>query len=98
MFVSRKKYQKVVAELATVAKVSATNYRQGMEWRALALEQGVELDRIRNELNMSRTAHANREQLPQDLIRSLLVLCHPDKHGGKESAVRATQQLLKLRK
>lgn len=33
----------------------------------------------------------------KDEIRTLIQLCHPDKHGGKESAVTITQKLLKLR-
>lgn len=34
---------------------------------------------------------------PRDEIKSLLSLVHPDKHNGKESAVRWTQKLLELR-
>ena len=30
-------------------------------------------------------------------LRTLISLCHPDRHGGKESAVRITQKLLALR-
>lgn len=36
-------------------------------------------------------------QLSADDIKRLLLLCHPDKHGGKESAVQMTQKLLSLR-
>lgn len=32
-----------------------------------------------------------------DEINSLISLCHPDKHGGKDSAHRMTQRLLELR-
>lgn len=35
--------------------------------------------------------------LTKDDIKSLLQLCHPDKHDGKESAVQMTQKLLKIR-
>ncbi len=31
------------------------------------------------------------------MLRRLLQLCHPDKHAGSESAVKATQWLLELR-
>lgn len=33
----------------------------------------------------------------QDEIRTLIRLCHPDKHAGSESAGRITQKLLQLR-
>lgn len=37
-------------------------------------------------------------QLTEDEIKSLLNLCHPDKHDGKTAAVRMTQRLLEMRK
>ncbi len=37
-------------------------------------------------------------QITQEHITTLLQLCHPDKHDGKESATRMTQLLLSLRK
>jgi len=36
--------------------------------------------------------------IPVEMLRRLLQLCHPDKHGDSESAVKATQWLLKQRK
>jgi hypothetical protein len=36
-------------------------------------------------------------QLESDDINRLLMLCHPDKHGGKCMAVEMTQKLLALR-
>lgn len=36
-------------------------------------------------------------QLTQEEIKTLIQLCHPDKHAGKESAKRLTQKLLTLR-
>lgn len=41
----------------------------------------------------SKTVH----QFTDDELRSLLQLVHPDKHGGKESAVRLTQKINELR-
>lgn len=35
--------------------------------------------------------------IPPDMLKTLIALCHPDRHGGKESATRATQFLLSLR-
>ncbi len=36
-------------------------------------------------------------QFTPDELRTLLSLCHPDKHGGKESATRVTQKLIAMR-
>lgn len=36
-------------------------------------------------------------QLTEDEIKSMLSLCHPDKHDGKPAAVRMTQRLLDMR-
>ena len=34
-------------------------------------------------------------RIPHDMLRRMLQLCHPDKHGGSEMAVVVTQWLLK---
>lgn len=39
-----------------------------------------------------------KEHFTDDDLRSLLQLVHPDKHGGKASAVRLTQKINQLRK
>lgn len=36
-------------------------------------------------------------QLSQAEIKQLISLCHPDRHGGKASAVAMTQRLLQMR-
>lgn len=36
-------------------------------------------------------------QFSEAELRTLLSLCHPDKHGGKESATRITQKLIAMR-
>lgn len=36
-------------------------------------------------------------QFTKDELKSLLVLVHPDKHNGKETAVKLTQKILELR-
>lgn len=40
---------------------------------------------------------AGKRTLTDTDIKSLLLLVHPDKHGGKEAAVRMTQRLLAMR-
>lgn len=38
-----------------------------------------------------------QQPIPADMLKTLIMLCHPDRHGGKESATKATQFLLSLR-
>lgn len=38
-----------------------------------------------------------KPQFTQDEIRTLITLCHPDKHNNKESAKTVTQKLLAMR-
>ena len=42
-------------------------------------------------------AHAPNGQFSKAEIKSLISLCHPDKHQGKDSAVRITQKLLRMK-
>ena len=41
--------------------------------------------------------HPQGIQISKDDLKVLIQLCHPDKHGGKESAVEITKKLLLLR-
>lgn len=59
-----------------------------------ALEQRVAI--LQAELNGARQGSAG--QFDDKEIKTLISLCHPDKHGGKESAVSITQKLLKMRR
>ena len=35
--------------------------------------------------------------IPADMLRRLIQLCHPDKHGGSAASTKATEYLLSLR-
>lgn len=48
--------------------------------------------------NATMHPSAVSQQFSDDELRSLLQLVHPDKHDGKESAVRLTQKINALRK
>jgi hypothetical protein len=39
-----------------------------------------------------------KSQFTADELNTLINLCHPDKHGGKESANRITAKLIQMRK
>lgn len=49
------------------------------------------------ELKYGNKAKQESQQFTQEELRSLLQLVHPDKHGGKASAVTLTQKINKLR-
>lgn len=46
----------------------------------------------------ARTIAASQSQFTKEEIRTLITLCHPDRHDGKDAAKRMTQKLLALRK
>ena len=39
----------------------------------------------------------SNNQFGEDDIKKMLLLCHPDKHGGKQIAIEVTQKLLAMR-
>ncbi len=61
-------------------------------------DRAKRLYKIARDLDKELTKEKEKSILDKDTIRTMLSLCHPDKHGGKESATRITQLLLELRK
>lgn len=63
-----------------------------------------QIECLRAELSIARMAagiarmNASPAALPADMLRRLLHLCHPDKHGNSRAATTATQWLLEQRK
>lgn len=51
----------------------------------------------RDFLDNGRLYHNDEPQFTQSEIESLIRLCHPDKHNGRELATRMTARLLELR-
>lgn len=93
MFVSTSKHQ------ATIRKANAEIMYLLGEYRTLAAKWSKLVDRVNKaggEAIFDRPA-ANDTQFTPDEISTLIRLCHPDRHDGKESAVRMTQKLLQLR-
>jgi len=45
----------------------------------------------------ARQLPAIEPAIPLDMVRRLIQLCHPDRHGGSQAAVIATQWLLKIK-
>lgn len=86
MFVSAKKYQKMVALAATL------HTQLHMAKQALA-EAIIIAASIHDKQQAQRTV----PQFNDDQLRELLQLVHPDKHPGKASAIRMTQHINALR-
>lgn len=62
-------------------------------------ELHAKIQQLENELRAARRSSANNSNqvFTQDEIRSMIRLCHPDKHGGKEVATKVTQKLMSMR-
>lgn len=58
----------------------------------------IEYERRQYQEKLAKLEKAGSSQFTQDELKSLLQLVHPDKHGGKESAIKLTQKINQLRK
>ncbi len=90
MFVSSAKYDALARDALYVHH----------EYQALLSRWNTLVGRINKhggEAIFNRTEKKATPQFNAEEIRSLIQLVHPDKHDGKESAVRLTQKLLKLK-
>ena len=109
MFGWKKKYKEALANAEFYMDKSARlgnelavvdSHRRGyfQEVRRLLIQNAALENRIAALVaELERERRLNSGQFTNDEIKTLTSLCHPDKHGGKESAVRITQKLLKLR-
>lgn len=87
--------------LATLAGLQTENAKLRAELAAVR----AELTALRTELTALRTELARARQrktraappIPRDQWRRLMLLVHPDKHGGSEAATRAAQWLNEVR-
>jgi len=85
MFVLQSTYDRLSRQLLETKMELATTTR---DWNLL-------IRRINKKGGEAFLQQGNR--LTDKEITKLISLCHPDKHGGKKSAVEMTQKLLKLR-
>lgn len=87
MFVRTSTYNQTVHEM----------HMEILKERGRALTAELRLMKALRELEIIKSKqHLNG--LSNDDIKRLLMLCHPDKHGGKEMARQMTTKLLTLRK
>lgn len=88
-------------------------YLQGAEWKRIcypcwksakqSTPHNNETERLRAENArlrlqlLQRTLEGPRETIPLEMLKRLIRLCHPDRHGNSEMATTATQWLLSQR-
>ena len=83
----------------TAREWQARYYASEMAREALTKKWNALVDRInaKGGENFLQDATVGAKQLDDEDIKRLLMLCHPDKHGGKKMAEEMTQKLLALR-
>lgn len=87
MFVRESKYDKVQMKLRLALELLAEKEAQ-LAWSQQMQANAIqEIERLRNV----------RSTFTKDEIRTLIRLCHPDRHGGSASATDMTAKLLSLR-
>jgi predicted RNA polymerase sigma factor len=74
---------------AIYASLQAEHQSLVVRWNSL-------VDKVNAQGGLATMA-VGHPQFTQEEIRRLIMLCHPDKHDGKQSAVEITQKLLRLR-
>lgn len=87
MFITREKYD----ELVQIATYHREQYQKLLtKWNPL-------IEKI-NAKGGQAFLNGESQQFSQPEIRSLIKLCHPDKHGGSDEAHQITVKLLKMKK
>lgn len=84
MFVTRKKYEALRFDLTLEQLKNAS------------LQMQLNLY-MRLHMSANKPAPSPKVPFSKDELRTLIQLCHPDKHGGKKTASDITQKLIKLR-
>lgn len=77
------------------------NYYRDQPWKAVCLECYLERKGTTRKAAPPRPEQPIEPQapaIPQDMLRRLIQLAHPDRHGNSEAANIATRYLLELRK
>ncbi len=71
-------------------------YFRDLVWKATCLECYLDKKGKRRASASVRTVTVV-EPIPADMLKRLIFLAHPDKHGGSQAAEQATQWLLQQR-
>lgn len=110
MFVLKKTFDNKVDQLKEVIRQLRTDFASYKDAYEFAYNTAIELrdhaQKLLNENTSLKSTIAylqNRQQdkrvtLSQDEIKTLISLCHPDKHNNSDRANAITQRLLELRR
>lgn len=92
MFVSKRTHE---AALQALRQVVANHNHLRREWDALVSR----INKLGGEafLKSARIPRSEPQPFDADDLQRLILLCHPDKHGGKAMATEMTQKLLKMK-
>lgn len=91
-----RKIKRLEQQLA-VAKRERDRARAELAEAMQLVRQAIDNAEFWKRKTQSRSPAVPNNPFTREQINRLLQLCHPDKHGGKQSAVEATQMLLKMR-
>lgn len=69
-----------------IAREQAFSRRERLEGEVARLEREV--------ARLERALLAREGGIPAEILRLLILLCHPDRHGGSDASNRATAWLL----
>ena len=93
MFVSKAKYQAMVEKFEHAADIAIELDR------LLDAEKADHMHSLRlAKRALDRMEAAKTKQFTPAEVTRLIILCHPDRHGGKQMAVELTAKLLKLKR
>jgi hypothetical protein len=87
------------AARSAIAKSALAKDTEISKWRREASDWEAEAQQWQKKYYnaLSKTPNSSSAQFTKEEIRVLLQLVHPDKHGGKASAVEITKKLNQLR-
>lgn len=101
MFVRSSTYMKLRADFSALqlkhAQLQLEDSVRKREWNRLIDRINAKGGQEFLDLGIVPTRLLGGAMLSKDDVKRMLMLCHPDKHGGKEAAKEITQKLLKLR-
>lgn len=92
-----------LAQSFDLTKSDEAHQRLALHTRKLAAESeslATQVAKLREEVASLRaraSQPAAAQPLAPDLLKTLISLCHPDRHGGSATATAATQALIAMR-
>jgi hypothetical protein len=70
-------------------------FKQDEPWKRLCI--GCYISGKKKESPRPQERPRAHQPIDNDMLKRLIMLCHPDKHGGSKMSVEITQKLLRMR-